>query len=286
MSREMPGHPFPSPLFAFGSAFAASWVYVLIGAASEGSVFAVALASAVAFGGLGTLVARFVPEPAHVRLGLLPFPLRAALPVLLLVPAVLLTSEIDNWIRLALGAKSPDGLGRALAPAPEIALLRVFLEPTLQEFFFRGVLLQGCVSSLGRRRGVLAIALFQTLLFTPMAASAGGIGAADAASALAQTFALAALLGLVRLATGSVLPAIALSSAMQAVGFAALSDPDRFPIAGFNTAGETTPLAFLLPAVAAVAFGVWLLIGQLAREPALPPIPPRSAEDDEAGPLF
>ncbi|HEU4429331.1 MAG TPA: hypothetical protein VFT98_11300, partial [Myxococcota bacterium] len=72
MSRETPGHPFPSPLFAFGIALAASWVYVLIGAASEGSAFAAALASAVAFGGLGTLVTHFVPEPAHVRLGLMP----------------------------------------------------------------------------------------------------------------------------------------------------------------------------------------------------------------------
>ncbi|HEU4429838.1 MAG TPA: CPBP family intramembrane glutamic endopeptidase, partial [Myxococcota bacterium] len=221
-----------------------------------------------------------------VRLGLMPFPLRAALPALLLVPAVLLTSELDNWIRLALGAKSPEGLGEALAPAPEIALLRVFLEPTLEEFFFRGVLLQGCVSSLGRRRGVLAVALFQTLLFTPMIASGDGVSAAGAASALTQTFALAALLGFVRLAAGSILPAIALSSAMQAVGFAALSDPDRFPIPGFNAPGETTPLAFLLPAAASVALGVWQLAGQLAREPALPPIPPRRAEDDEAGPLF
>jgi membrane protease YdiL (CAAX protease family) len=285
MTRDVPGSPFPSPLFAFGIAFAASFVYVLIGSASE-SAFAAALAGAVAFGGLGTLAARFVPEPVHVRVGLMPFPARAALPLLLLVPAVLLTSELDNWIRLAFGAKSPAGLGKALAPDPQLTLLTVFLQPTLTEFFFRGVLLQGCVSSLGRRRGVLAIALFQTLLFLPMPVPAGDVGAAAAVSALAQTFALAALLGFVRLATGSVLPSIVLSSAMQAVGVAAVSYPDRVPIAGFNVPGATTPLAVLLPAAAAVGFGLWLLAGQLTREPALPPIPPRKAEDDEAGPLF
>jgi len=283
MNREQPGPPFPSPLLALGVSLAAMLLYMAIATAAEGNAFGVALASALAFGGIGTLVARFVPEPAPVRIGLTPFPVRAALPVLLLVPAVLLSSELDNWIRLALDAKSPEGLGKAIVPAAEIALLMIFLQPTVEEFFFRGVLLQGCVSGLGRLRGVLLLALLQALLFArgDLATPAG------AASAIAQTFALAVLLGFVRLATGSVLPAIALSCTMQAAGLVGLAYPNQLAIPGFNAPGATTPVVFLLPATASVALGVWLLSQQLAREPALPPIPPRSAEDDEeSGPLF
>jgi hypothetical protein len=93
--------------------------------------------------------------------------------------------------------------------------------------------------------------------------------------------------GMLRFATGSLLPSVALSSLVAGFGVAASALADRVPIPGFNAPGATTPLVYLIPAATSVALGVWLLTQQLAAAPALPPIPPRSREDDEEpGSLF
>jgi membrane protease YdiL (CAAX protease family) len=281
--RHDVGRPFPSPSLAFALAALAMLGIAGIAGAFGGGAAPYAFATALGFGGLGTLAARFVPEPAPLRLGLTPFPARAALPVLLLLPSALLVSEIDNWIRLALGAAQIEGLGKPQQPALEEILLIVLLLPVVREFFFRGVLLQGCASALGRVRGVALVALLQALLFAEGDAST----AAGALSALAQTLVLAGALCTLRLASGSLLPCIAFSGGLAAIGVAAGMFPDRVAIPGFNAPGSTTPLVYSIPALASVAFGIWLLARQLAQEPDLPPIPPPKAEDDEeSGPLF
>jgi membrane protease YdiL (CAAX protease family) len=217
-----------------------------------------------------------------LRLGLTPFPLRALVPVLLLLPLPLLVSELDNWIRLAFGAAQSEVLGKPQRPRLEEILLVVALLPVVREFFFRGVLLQGCVSALGRARGIALVALLQALLFAEGDASTP----AGALSALSRALAIASVQGVLRLASGSLLPCIALAAGLAAVDVAALVLPDRVAIPGFNAPGATTPLAILLPAVASVGAGVWLLARQLAREPALPPIPPKREDDQEPGSLF
>jgi membrane protease YdiL (CAAX protease family) len=278
-----PGPPFPNASVAFAIAALAMLAVVAIAAGFGGGAAPYAFATAIGFGGLGTLVARYVPEPAPLRIGLTPFPLRAISPVLLLLPSALVLSELDNWIRIAFGAAQSESLGKPQQPALELVLLIVFLQPVVREFFFRGVLLQGTVSALGRVRGVGFIALVQALLFTE-----GDVTTpAGAVSGLVATFASAALLGLVRIGSGSLLPCIALSGGLAAIGVAAGVYPDRVAIPGFNAPGTTTPLVFLMPALASVALGVGLLVRQLAHEPALPPIPPPQPEDDEeSGGLF
>ena len=84
------------------------------------------------------------------------------------------------------------------------------------------------------------------------------------------------------LPTGAPVPQSGLAALSVAVGVF----PDRVPIPGFNAPGATTPLVYLIPAFASAALGVWLLRQQLAGEPALPPIPPPSEDDEEIGPLF
>lgn len=276
------GQAFPAPIFAFGLAALATLLIAAVSGAFGGAAAADAFAAALGFGVLGTLAARFVPEPAPLRLGLTAFPVRALLPVVLLLPIVLVTSELDNWIRLGLAAPSIPGLGKPLRPVPEEVLSFVLLMPVVREFFFRGVLLQGCVSALGRLRGVLMIALLQALLFAEGDVSTP----AGVVSAVAQSIALGALLGCLRLASGSILPCIALSCGLAALSVAVGVFPDRVPIPGFNAPGATTPLVYLIPAFASAALGVWLLRQQLAGEPALPPIPPPSEDDEEIGPLF
>ncbi|MFI5319807.1 MAG: type II CAAX prenyl endopeptidase Rce1 family protein [Myxococcota bacterium] len=282
MSGREAGPPFPTPTITFALAALAMLLITGVASAFGGGAAPYAVAAALGFGGLGTLAARFVPEPAAVRIGLTPFPARALLPVVALLPIALLNSELDNWIRLALGAPSAEGLGKPQSAAPEEILLIVLLLPVVREFFFRGVLLQGCVSALGRLRGVGLVALLQALLF----AEGDPRTAAGALSALAQALALAATLGLLRLASGSLLPCIALAAGLSALGVAATVYPGQLAIPGFNAPGATTPLAYLIPAAASVALGLWSLARQLAREPALPPIPPPAEDDEEVGPLF
>lgn len=286
MNAPRTGPPFPAPLTALGLSAAAFLVLGLVAAALGGGAVGIAFGAALGYGGLGSLAARVVAPPADRRLGLTPFPPRAAIGVALLLPVVLVTSELDNWIRAAFAARSLAELGKPEVPTLELVLVGVLLLPVLQEFFFRGVLLQGCVAALGRARGVLAVASFEVL--SRMALALGPEAqVGHAVSATAQFLLLGTLLGFVRLATGSLLPSIALSVAIEAVGTAAGAFPDRVAIPGFNAPGGATPLTVLAPAVAAVALGVRSLWRQLAAQPPLPPIPPARPEDDEEpGSLF
>jgi len=283
------GPPFPNPWLAFTLATTALFVS-LVPAVAGGGILGLAIGSVLGFGGIGVLAARLVPEPTAERLGLAPFPLRAVAPILLLLPAVLLVSELDNWIRIAFAAKQSETLGVATLPALEAIVLAALLNPVLEEFFFRGVLLQGCVSALGRWRALLYVAALQIAL-APMIAGFDSFSAEPSTALIvsqgAATFLMGLAYGLTRLATRSLLPSIVLSGGVTSLGIAAGAFADRLAIPGFNAPGPTTPPVYLIPAAASVALGVWLLTEQLAREPELPPIPPPAPEDDEEpGPLF
>jgi membrane protease YdiL (CAAX protease family) len=284
------GPPFPDPSRAFTLAATALFLSLLPLLAGN-SVVAAALGSALGLGGVGVLAARLVPEPTAERLGLAPFPARAIAPVLLLAPVVLLVSELDNWIRIAFSAPASEALGKALLPAPEAILLAALLSPVLEEFFFRGVLLQGCVSALGRTRAVLYVAALQIVLVPSLAILDAFASEKPSTAVIVSqglgTFTLGALYGLVRLATRSLLPGVVLSGVVTGLGIAAGALAERAPIPGFNAPGATTPLVVLLPAAASVALGVRLLLQQLATAPALPPVPPTQTKDDEEpGSLF
>jgi membrane protease YdiL (CAAX protease family) len=287
VSEQSEGQPFPRPSLAFSLAATALFLTLL----ASGSVVSVALGSVLAYGGLGYLAMRRVPEPVAERVGLEPFPLPALAPVLLLAPLVLLVSECDNWIRIAFSAAPSEQLGKATLPAPETIVLGALLIPVLEEFFFRGVLLQGCVSAWGRWRGLLYVAALQIML-APSLALIDAFASEKPSTALIASqavgvFATGVACGLLRLATGSLLPSIALSSLVGALGVAAGALAERVPIAGFNAPGGTTPLLYLAPAAISVALGVWLLVQQLARAPELPPVPTALPEDDEEpGGLF
>ena len=290
MNERPAGNPFPNPSTAFTLAATAAFLSFLLPASFGGGVAAIAVGSALGLGGLGYLAARMVPEPVALRLGMVSFPVRALAPVALLVPVAFVVSELDNWIRLAFAAAQSESLGKPEFAAPEEIVFAVFLLPVLEEFFFRGVLLQGCVSALGRWRAIALVAALQIVL-VPSLLLIQVFGAAAPLAPItsqgARTLVLGVLLGLLRLATSSLWPGVALSGVIAALSFAAGAFPDRVGIPGFNAPGDTTPLAIMLPAVLSVALGVWLLVNQLEREPELPPIgPPEPEDDEEPGPLF
>jgi membrane protease YdiL (CAAX protease family) len=280
MNAPQAGPPFPAPLTAFGLSAAALLVLGMAAAALGGGAVGVALGAVLGYGGLGSLAARVVAPPAELRLGLAPFPRRAAPALALLLPVVLVLSELDNWIRAGFGGKPALGLGQPQLPSAELILISVLLLPVLHEFFFRGVLLQGCASALGRLRGVVLVALLEVMPRVSLSLGAD-VDAADVTSALIQFTLLGVLLGFVRLATGSLLPGVVLSGAVAALGVAAGAFPDRVAIPGFNAPGFATPLAVLAPALLAVALGLRLLSAQLAAQPPLPPIPPAEYEPED-----
>jgi membrane protease YdiL (CAAX protease family) len=254
--------PTPQPLGAVVlTAFAWSVLVLLTALATPaaGGTLGLALGMLLGFGGAGTLAARVMPPPADARIGLCGFAPRLLLPLLLLTPVVLLLSELDNQIAAHLfGGAKPALPEREVRPLDtlEWVLFGVLLRPVLEEFFFRGVVQQGVVAALGPARGVLLTAA----LFAAVRASLVAPFPYLATSLGAQALAVGVLLGIVRLASGSILPGMLLLTAYEGTGIVAGALREALPIPGFNVPGEHTPLAFLLPAALSVAAGVALLV--------------------------
>jgi membrane protease YdiL (CAAX protease family) len=270
VSEAGPGSapPSPSPLGAViltGLAWSVMVVVTVLATPSAGGTLGLALGTVLGLGGAGTLAARALPAPAERRIGLTGFAPGLLLPVLLLVPSVLLTSEVDNWIAWLLSAPEPGAAGDAALDGLttlELVLFAVLLRPVLEEFFFRGVLQQGVVAALGAARGVVLVAA----LFALVRASFGLDDAYRALSIGAQALLDGLLLGALRLASGSILPGTLLSMGMGAAGFAALAAKERFPIPGFTADGHT-PLAWLVPAALSVAIAIaWLVRGRSSKQ--------------------
>jgi membrane protease YdiL (CAAX protease family) len=252
--------PTPRPLGAVVlTAFAWS-VLVLVTALATpaaGGTLGLALGMLLGFGGAGTLAARAMPPPAEVRIGLGGFAPRLLLPLVLLLPVVLLLSELDNQIATHLfdGAKPP-APERELGPLEtlEWVLFGVLLRPVLEEFFFRGVVQQGVVSALGAGGGLLLTAVLFALVRTSLFAD----DAYHATSFGLQAFGLGVLLGFVRLASGSILASMLVLCGIEALGALALVLREELPIPGFNV-GAHTPLEWLTSAALSVAAGAALL---------------------------
>jgi membrane protease YdiL (CAAX protease family) len=267
--------PVPSP-FGAATLTLLAWALTMVGEAlfaDVGAAFAVAVGLCIGLGGVGTLAARSVPSPADVRLGLLGFRPAFLVPILLMLPSVVLASEIDNWVRPLFAALPPP---EPAQPAPDEEELRlvaiesvitlVLLRPVLEEFFFRGVVQQGLVAHLGALGGVVQTALLSGLTAGGLALVAPGLVASEAA----QTAFLGLLLGLLRHTSGSVLASMVAAVGMRVLGFVAVAMASSVPIRGFNTPGpDHTPLAILAPCATLVALGAWLALRYPAGEGSL-----------------
>ena len=257
---EVPA-PVPRPLGALlltASAWSVMVLVTLLATPAGGGLLGLSCGLVLGLGGAGTLAARGVPPPAERRIGLVGFAPRLLLPLLLLVPGVLLASELDNAIAAVLFPTAKAAASEAASDALgtlEWVLFAVLLRPVLEEFFFRGVIQQGVVAALGPARGVLLTSLLSALVRT----SLFGADAYHAVSFGTQALATGLLLGFVRLASGSILACVLLQTALEGAGVLSLVLREALPIAGFNAEGAHTPLAWLLPAGLSVATGLWLL---------------------------
>jgi sodium transport system permease protein len=272
--------PFPSPLQA--ALLTTMGVFFMVAAANVAAAWtsltsALGIGTVIGLGAAGTLGATSVPRPHGERLGLRGLALRHLLPVLLLVPAALLASEVDNVVKALLPAPDTAQIVEATReklPTDtelslfETAIVAVGLVPVVEEWFFRGVLQQGLVASVGAPAGLSLTAL----LFAMGHGALGGISPEAWAAFVASTLVLGLVLGYVRHATGSLLASILVHMGINALGVAGLALPELVAIPGYNAPGAHTPLAVLAPSVLSVAIGIALLSRETPA-PA-PPIPP------------
>ncbi len=276
------GGPYPDPRSAFALTFLAVIATALVGVFffGLGPLAAVGIGQAIAVGTIASQAARRVAEPQAERIGLRAFE-PGALPVLLcLTPAVLLASELDNWASdwsrvepsgTAAVESTLDATGEE-APAiseetdadPEAApildpddpwavaqafVIYVGIAPVVEEFFFRGVLQQSLVLRLGLLRGVAFVALLSSLFHLPATLDLLRFG-----FGLVSAFGMGCLLGLARVATGSILGSIVLASSWAAVGIASFALEDRLPLPGLNVDGTHLPVLVALGSAALVAW--------------------------------
>ena len=285
MTPPTPSIP-PSPLAALGITILA-WLCTLLvtgGLAGEtGVMLALALGMTLGFGGVGTFVARQVPEPADRRLGLTAIgPAQVGI-VLLLIPVVLLTSELDNWVaELVPRPEAVEGEPEVTDPealalrALESALFIALLRPVIEEFFFRGVIQQGVVAALGPVSGVV----LQASLFALVRATLGASDAYFVSTNAAQGFVEGALLGFLRLGTGSILAGIVLQVITGTIAMFLALRPDVLSIPGFTDTGSHTPLLWLVPAALCVALALGATFRSYQSQEPLPDPPPEPEEDD------
>lgn len=139
-------------------------------------------------------------------------------------------------------------------PSDPFSLLQAFIvmvgiSPIVEEFLFRGVIQQGMIARLGLLRGISMAALMWTLLRPAPITTAGRFIVAAAAS-----FALGWALGVVRVASGSVLGPILLAALWSAVGLASLAFEGSMDWPGMNIEGTHLPMGVTLASLALVAW--------------------------------
>jgi len=254
-ARHFPG-PFAALLITFGAWFAAIVVMSLFGGKPD--IGTLGIGQAVGFALVAVVATQRIPQPQAERIGLRGIAPSILPLLLLLLPVVFLTSELDNILRELLPVATPP---EARADVPSLldranlygtlqrVIVIVGLAPVMEEWVFRGIIQQGLMGSMGRRSGLALTALLFSL---------GQLGALFSSSTvisyLVVTFIHGLVLGFVRLSTGSLLASMLFHAGMSAMSLSAAYLVDVFPIEGFNTLESHTPLSILLPS----AFAVWV----------------------------
>jgi len=229
---------------------------LLLGASGNPALYA--LAGLLAYGGIFAILASRLGTDPGPRLGLVPAPSLAIPAVLLLLPSLLLTSEIDNWVRSAFMPESLRELYEQMLAevasrdpaflAAEQTLVQVLVLPLCFELLFRGIAQPVLAERFGTARGIAFTAALEAgaVLLTTLTPF-GKL----------EIFAAALLLGALRQSSGSLLPALALRALMGAVTVAA--GHGIFGIPGFDDLDSPhTPPYWLLGGGVCVALGLWL----------------------------
>ena len=234
---------------------------------------------ALGLGGIATLAARAVPPPHEVRLGLQNFDSNLIPAFLALLPCVFLISEFNLYLEWVL-PPSPEFIElrqemEALLKAEstfatlETVVVAVGIIPIVEGFFFFGVLQQGVVARMGRIQGMLLITVLYSMVHFPASGAPG-----DSVVPLPTWLIVGALLSLIRLASGSILPVILVSSAFSMIHLAAQEEDPIFSMPAFNAPGTEIPSLVFWPSLMVVVWGISTLWKQAQQRPVEIPIAP------------
>ena len=215
------------------------------------------MSALLTYGAMFALCAARFRQPPARQIGLVSAPASAWLAVLFLVAAIVLSSEIDNVIKMLVpppppAPPEPDAAHvRPQLLAAAAALVWVGVFPVAYNLFYRGVLQPLATTQLGVIPGVLLTAVIS------------GFGASFVPSLMALgpwPFAPgilnALILCILRQSSGSLLPVIALDSLW---GLAQLGAAYQvFGLAGFDGAGAHTPARWVTGCAALTLVGLAL----------------------------
>jgi membrane protease YdiL (CAAX protease family) len=285
LQSPFPG-PFAATLVCLAAWFATGLFIVWIAPDLENlDIGILGIAQALGMGGVATLAARRVPEPQPVRLGLRTFEWRWLWPILLLLPLTVVVSEGVNLSHALFPPPDAELLEKTtrerlqadgLLEWIELTLVVVGIAPVVEEWLYRGVVQQGLVWSLGRGAGVLATAcLFGLAHFQP------GYSAAASFGTFLAVLPLGVVLGLLRIATGSLLAPIVFHAGYNGVSVLGVGLAEHWPVAGWNGPGPHTPAEIWVPC-ALVALAGLMPVWRCAREaPPDPPLQEAPEADDD-----
>lgn len=277
---QKPEH-YPGPMAALGITFAAVFAAGIVASmfGSRPDFGAIGVGQVVGFGFIAILSTQRIAQPHAERLGLRSFDPDFFWVIVMLLPSLFLLSELDNIIRdLAPPAPvDPEAAaavrslfeGGAYGELQRLIVI-VGLAPVMEEWLFRGVIQQGLIGNLGRIRGLLLTAvLFALCRLVP------GEPPSTLLSFLLVSLATGLLLGVVRIATGSLMAAIVLHMGFSLVEWAAIFYKDTWPIQGFNVADSHTSWNVLLASLIATYYGLAALKKRLDNAPEDPPLNPQ-----------
>ena len=220
----------------------------------RGALPVVGMGAVLAYTGIFTLCALRFRRAPLVELALVRAPASAWLAVLFLLASVVLSSELDNWVKVFFPLPLAPETADELAEAPPflgatLAMIELAVFPLAYELFFRGILQPLAVARIGVVPGVLLTALFSAVASGLVFAGLWG---------LAPAFAAALVLCVLRQASGSLWPPLVLHALTGAVTLGA--QYHLFGLAGFDdTTAAHTPLAWVALAAALTAIGFVLL---------------------------
>ncbi len=222
----------------------------------RGAVPVVGMGAVLAYAGIFTLCAlRFRRAPLE-ELALVRAPASAWVAVPFLVASVVLSSEIDNWVKAFFPVPSElVATDQALEAPPflgaTLAVVELAVFPLAYELFFRGILQPLAVARIGVIAGILLTAMLSAVASGLVFAGLWGV---------APAFASSLVLCVLRQASRSLWPPLALHALTGLVTLGA--QYQLFGLAGFDdVTAPHTPFAWVAGAAVLTATGFGLLYG-------------------------
>ena len=324
-----PNDPYPSVRAAFVLTLMAvvASLFTTIALYGLGALAAYGVGRAIGVGAVASMGAQRVPEPPAERIGLRRLDWEALPLILCLVPAILLTSELDNFLHdyagdqpsLLQGVEPPaepdasdaafetadtlvddydvgtqeppdtlvDGEAapvdepvRILEPDAAASMIQGFIVmvgiiPIVDCFLFFGVIQQGLIRRRGLVQGALYAGLFWMLMRDPPIQ-----GMARFLMGSVALLGLGWILGIVRVATRSILGPMLLAASWAAIGFFAVAYEGIIDLPGMNVPGTHLPVLVSVSSLGIVAWAGTALFEEAKKQFAL-----EDAEGHEASRL-